>query len=121
MKRGISWLKIRWGRRTKGKKRRSGFTFDNFSVGSGTGGAVAQHPVRLLEGWDQEVYVALVSGCAPSCADCCRFTHSVDAGMASHHVSGADRVVLAGAVPGGKTSPALGMEEECQKDLIGAN
>ena len=87
-------------------------------MGSGTGCAFAQHPVRFLEGWGKEVYLALVSGCAPSCAYCCRFTGSVDAGMASHHIPGADRVVLAGAVPRGKTSSVLGMEEERQEDLI---
>jgi len=89
-------------------------------MGSGIGCAVAQHPLRLLEGWDQEVYLALASGRAPSCAACCRFTHSIDARMAFHHVSGADRVVLAGAVPRGKSSSVVGMEEEYH-DLIGAD
>jgi len=89
-------------------------------VGSGTDCAVAQHPVRLLEGWDKEVYLALASGCAPSCAVRCRFTRSVDPGMAFHHVPGADRVVPSGAVPWRKSSPVVGMEEEYQ-DLIGAD
>jgi hypothetical protein len=89
-------------------------------VGSGIGCAVAQHPLRLLEGWDQKVFIALASGCAPSCADCCRFTRSVNSGMAFHHVPGADRVVLAGAVPRGKMSPVVGMEEEYQ-GLTGAD
>ena len=89
-------------------------------MGSGTGCAVAQHPLRLLEGWDKEVYLAQASGCAPSCANRCRFTRSVDAGMAFHHVPGADRVVLAGAVPRGKSSSVVGMEEEYH-DLIGAD
>jgi len=39
--------------------------------------------------------------------------------MASHHVPSADRIVPAGAVPWGETSPGLGMEEERPKDLMG--
>jgi hypothetical protein len=85
-------------------------------MGSGTGCAVAQHPLRFLEGWDKEVYLALVSGCAPSCAARCRFTRSVDVGMAFHHVPGADRVVPSGAVPRGEIPPVVGMEEEHQEE-----
>ena len=87
-------------------------------MGSGLSRAVAQHPVRLLEGRDKEVYLALVSGCAPSCAGCGWFAHSIDAGMASHHIPSVDRIVLPGAVPRWKTSSVLGMEEEGQEDLI---
>ena len=89
-------------------------------MGSGIGCAVAQHPLRLLEGWDQEVYLALASGCAPTCADCFRLTHSVDAGMAFRHIPGAYRVVLPGAVPRRKSPPVVGMEEEHQ-GLTGAD
>jgi hypothetical protein len=39
--------------------------------------------------------------------------------MASYHVPGTDRVVLPGAVPWGKNSPVVGMEEEHQEDLTG--
>ena len=85
-------------------------------MGSGTGCAVAQHPLRLLEGWDKEVYLAQASGCAPSCANCCRFARSVDIGLAVHHVPGSDRVVPSGAVPRRKSPPVVGMEEECQEE-----
>ena len=84
-------------------------------MGSGTGCAVTQPPIRLLEGWDKEVYLALVSGRASSCAGRCRLTHSVCSGVAAQHFPSADRVVFPGAVHWRENSPVVGMEEERQE------
>ena len=81
-------------------------------MGSGAGRTGAQHPLRLLEGWGQEVYVALVSGRSFPCAHGCRSADSVETGVAFLDLSGPYRVLLFGPVPWREAVPVVEGKEK---------